>query len=156
MININKQSWHYRFIKYGLNWRPMPKDLCGYFKALFFSPFNGYLQLWENILEEDLASFIGWSILIGIIGNILYLLFPFSYLSEFFLSAGFFPFIVAGFLSAVTLILGTGTGLYIVYNLLYQKSRPKLQRVLSFKPPLLLSYLKAKKQKICPLIEYKD
>lgn len=152
-ININTKSWHFRLIR---NFDSKPKsNLCGYF--------------WQVVKYIILSVFI---VSVGII-----LVSAFAFFSLYIIgliagstlaSVGIFPasfidvpntfnwryVVLSIVIDAVIAAFIYGKHKYDEYR--YEKAEKSNGTEKSTKPNLLFEFVKAKKQKICPLINFVD
>ncbi|BBC78157.1 membrane protein [Escherichia phage EcS1] len=157
-MQIKRNSWHYKLNMFYCNnseWR-IPTSLCPYFwKTLFFTCFASFKALiigffaWflGHEIAIWLASYIG--IHLGTIGAIV-------------------PGVIVGAIMLATTIavgLGIAFGTHWVYEYIkdyfeerrYRKRRERIESGVPEKEPsLLVSFIKAKKSKYCPSLEFID
>ncbi len=158
-MNINKNSWHFKmnlWFKSGNIWK-MPKTLCGYFwttvlHILFSSAITIFIGSiawmfgWPLVAETGIFAWIGIS------------------LSTFWLNVVAVPvgavFIAAFVLAFAAIAFGFIFGLEKFKE--YRKNKQftkKLARVKAglpaeAEPLVFIQYLKARKQKVCQMIDY--
>lgn len=155
-LKFNKNSWHYKlvFFLYGRWYFPIPQystrkiSLCKYFwtvvTGVFIFPF---IKLWRSLPysirdHEDLGRAISiWAVICGIIHIVAW-----SFLAEYWW-LGFTVFFS---------VLGVGAliGAVIIFIIdLIDKHREK-QSKKTRRPSLLKEFIKARKNKVCPCIEF--
>jgi len=146
-MKINKLSLHYRFNKwyvedFGNRYWSKPTSLCAYFWHTVFNSLKICL-FWLCVI--GIGGFIfgfmlGKSIYVGLILDLNINLYPVTGWEYLFI-----PLIGWGF-SALVLLVTVGIPVWL-----------QLKRELNNKPDgLTVSYLKAKKEKICPMIDWSD
>lgn len=153
---INENSWHYKLFKlFNDEWQ-RPKTLCTYF--------------WSIVIPTFFVSIFGCAILVGltiICAESLQHWIIFSSLWTLLPSA----FILA--LLVVLLIIGLSVGLFVIPAHLHEKYKnykwkkdyalhiENIDRKNKGLPPIqpkksiIIEFLKARKAKMCPIIEYK-
>jgi len=137
MLEISKNSWHYRLWMLGRDSTSRPKNLCKYF---------WHLAIFKILLPFVLGSFV----LLGI-GALLYVIWG-------------HPAVTAITILATLLCVGLVVGLIELGQRLYDKHQAKVElALLNPEPPkpkkepgVLRTFLKARKQKMCPLIQVID
>ena len=134
-MKINKSSWHYRYMKWvdekhgGLYGFP-PKNLCQYF----------WMFVWALLKIPLLFVITGL-----IVGGFLYvLLLGFAW--PFYTFEGL---LIPQFISFVCVCIAM---IGLLSNFIYMRSEESPDSVCS----LAVNYLKAKKQKVCPIIKYEN
>ena len=142
-MNISKNSWHYRTIR-NMNRQPS-RSLCMYF--------------WQVVFCSLFLYIIGPAVLIA--GGICI--------------AGLLPLVIGGLIThtpdsalfewvSVVKCWSVGIGSIVVFFavgwfavVLYNFTRGKISNYsVDKEPSVLVSYIQAKKQKVCPVIEFKD
>ncbi len=143
-MKISKQSWHYQLYQlmerldivtmYDKN------DLCSYMRGLIISisipitmilsPYTAYLFHITGVLDSHPP------------------------LVSFLVLAGLFLWTIVGLIADCLLIFVIGIHYINKYIISKIPKREKQQK--EKKPNILIEYLKAKKQKICPLIEFEE
>ena len=158
-MNINKNSWHFKmnlWFKSGNIWK-MPKTLCGYFWttvlhilfssaiAIFIGSF-AWMFGWQIVTETGILAWIGVS------------------LSAFWLNVVAVP--VGAVVIATFVLLFAAIAFGFIFGLEkfkeYRKNKQftkKLARVKAglpaeAEPSVFVQYLKARKRKVCPMIDY--
>jgi hypothetical protein len=132
---INKSSWHYRFIRWGRSGRSMPNSLCEYVRTLAFACIMAVigvlvvlaLSWFMLVLPVEL-----WLMQFGVI----------EYVKDEF---------VGGVIAHgiwVFCFCCTGAVKYIEWRDANRTKKP------ARKPSVIGAYFQAKKQKICPIVEY--
>lgn len=158
-MNINKNSWHFKmnlWFKSDNMWK-MPKTLCGYFwttvlHVLFSSAIITFIGSvawmfgWPIVADTGILSWIGIS------------------LSAFWLNAVAVP--VGAVVIAVFVLLFAAIAFGFIFGLekfkRYRNQKQytkKLARVKAglpaeAEPSVFVQYLKARKRKVCPMIDY--
>lgn len=135
MITIKKTSWHYRMIAATCDSGYPPRSLCGYSSALVFTLF------WALIAICGALALLG--LLVG--GPIQLWLGVFGVME---LTHDEFAF---GFIGqGIWVLVGLGW-LITRFNKWMYSREPKTKQ-----PSLIKAYIKAKKEKVCPVIEFVD
>ena len=133
-MKISKKSWHYRLISFFYT-KP-ERNLCAYIQELLIS----FLMLF-CLLFISVAAVIGLGFGIG-------------YATLYFIGISDIAIWKSILVSVVESLILVGS------ITLYEKRKvKKLLEEIEGKEPkesLVLNYIKAKKEKICPLIEFKD
>lgn len=150
-MNVNTKSWHYRFNVWRTNTSTTKRKntLCSYF--------------WFTVFNMTFISFIS-----GIFISLIYMI-GYRFHEELvkhgwdFISMPFYVSIPAIFFSGAIILaifvllalflLFVGCGAVHVFNKIkttYSEKHSKKEQ------GLVMSYIKAKKSKICPIIEFKD
>ena len=154
---ISKNSWHYRLLKFSYgNWG-IPKNLCPYFwklvvtifATIIFSVFNiwGHKIIKDKSIDEGFISFTNF-----VVGSLCWVV----CLILFVMGAVFFTtdqkLKETGYcLWIITIFVGVSLGSMTLYDYIKSKRTHKI------KPPSLVKeFLKAKKNKYCPKIDFKD
>lgn len=142
---VNKNSWHYRFNVWRTNeWKTeRKKTLCSYF---WFTVFNIVLVSLMVVGIIGLLSLIGGSANGELIKHGYDVLFPVLYPLLGVL-------VVAAAICFGVAVVGVIWAIVAGYQWGVQKY--KINRRVS-EPGLMISFIKAKKSKICPIIEFKD
>jgi len=131
-MKISPKSWHYNLVQLFFTGN-MPRTLCSYFWTFLLCLFFGLL----------LATFA-----LGLVAGAIYVLVaPWILIGE---AKNREEYILIG----IMFFMGYGFPV-IGFIINYIESRPKNYRP-SKGPSLLSQWLKAKKEKVCPIIEYKD
>lgn len=125
---INKSSWHYRFLQKMGVW-DMPTTLCSYF--------------WTLVAQIFLASLFGSLASLFTIGYPILAWSAFHNHSHQALN-GFIIIVMA------PTILGITFGVLYLHEKFEQRVNKKTE------PNILIEMIKATKNKVCPLITYKD
>lgn len=130
-LKVSKNSWHYRYMVDLLSF-DQPKTLCGYWWKL----------VWALISAPSVALVFIAVALFGLYVGLFFLTLP---VSQFFIDG------VTNGIRLLSLVLWTFVFLAIIkhYNLFWYRAEVKER-----KPNIAVEYIKAKKRKICPLIEY--
>lgn len=156
MIEFSRDSWHYRLVNRTLTTQYPSRSLCIYFWQIVWSlTVKGFHILkWPvPIMMVGVgAIFIFWpELLPGFIGYDEDNKMIFEYLSWFYTMGGI-CFIMAGMaVVAITVfftLLGIGMFIRTVINAI-KDSRPETEE-----PNVMVEYLKAKKERICPMIKF--
>ncbi|UNY41183.1 hypothetical protein [Klebsiella phage KP185] len=158
-MNINKNSWHFKmnlWFKSDNMWK-MPKTLCGYFWTTVF----------HILLSSAIAAFIGiiaWMFGWPIVAETGILAWMGIGLSAFWLNVVAVPVgavVIAAFvLLFAAIAFGFIFGLEKFKHYRNQKQyTKKLARVKAglpaeAEPSVFVQYLKARKRKVCPMIDY--
>lgn len=154
-MQISKKSWHFKLLDYYVIY---PKNLCSYFWLVVFLsliyPFDrAYKLLRIHVYLKYKVTKFWWNYILAPISiSILsfYFLFGDSWMDSFPFSFGL-PIAILISIGMLELVF---LGLYFLVEFLCFIDKRKKEKEPK-KPNLLFEYLKAKKQKICPLIEYK-
>lgn len=145
-MQISRQSWHHRFIRYSSI--KEPTNLCSYIRAFFQAFPLGVIKAFRKTGGE-IGEFLAVLILFSLFFHTLALLLPFGEVST---ALTVFAFITFPFLPTVLFIFFIIFGsLVFLCTKLYKKYSSSNKE-----PGFFLSYLEARKEKICPLIEYKE
>lgn len=135
-MKININSWHYKFID-KMNW-DHSKSLCIYFWQVVGASFFLYILLPTIVILCVAFLFLlvpcGFSLFLQIITDWQFGTTP---LSNYLWS------LASGYLVIITSVI-----VYFVYKKLIKGNLPKST------DNLLVSYIKAKKRRICPMIEF--
>lgn len=133
-MKISKSSWHYRFIDFFMKGDP-PVNLCSYFWTLVHRLF----------LFICLATFVIHFVLavIGVSWFVIYSIFDIKLPPSWLVRP------------IVTIVSGAGFGiaLGLLFALWQFLSLRVFQRRRKKQPSLIVEFIKAKKQKHCPLLE---
>ena len=152
-MNLSKNSWHYKFNK-AVDWSG-----CGEFKYKTRFSLCGYFWLTMfNIFVKIPVMFIGGVLLLSVLSFAAHFVFyaPVVWAVSLFgvnLPVVFATFHESWVIGQFVMICLSGIGLYVIYKRnthLFQSDKP------SYKPNIFLEYLKAKKRKVCPIIEVVD
>ncbi len=151
-MNISIDSWHYKLVRrYRPRWN-MPKSLCSYFWAVCF-----YLTL--NFLKY-LIGIAGIFYMITGLGAFWVIVMNFGDLGKASLvfHGWLTPALIAGILYVIMLVFVVIAVIFLIVStmitFLVRKITTKFK--LDSKPSLLESYLKARKEKVCPSLKYTD
>lgn len=155
-MNINVNSWHYRFIRSSFNGNSMPAtNLCPYVRQLVWACIKAFLVTFVILFISSLAGF--WA----------------SYLINTFFGlqlsqVAFFALAIIPGALTVALIVGTsaliGFGLYKVTEYFENRKSDKMYAIMQAKQDgtwvepevgLIRAYLTAKHDKICPKLDFK-
>jgi len=157
-MKISKNSWHYRFNKFLAGdgnysrWHGETKTLCGYF--------------WKTVLKISLLPFMAALVytLSFKLGKLFWLEVLYGFTNEqmkaYTLSGWELVWVPAfGLLIiAVALTIIIAVPSYIGYRRDIHREKKRLRRSLNNepepKPNIAVEYIKAKKRKICPLLDY--
>ena len=132
-MNISKKSWHYKFLKFmAVEESAIPENLCPYVRILIFKII---LLVFFTLLSFMLMCIVGEKL-----NNIL---FNFSFGSALDLFIHFF----VGAIGTAVFSVGAVSTLALID---YIKNRK------TTKVGVVSTYIKAKHDKICPKIEFKD
>ncbi|UYD59231.1 hypothetical protein HPMBJEAJ_00116 [Aeromonas phage avDM6] len=138
-MNIKTSSWHYRFVNSFFD--SVPRSLCPYFWKVVW----GLMIVTGIILLLLMASFsIGVSIL------------------EFFaVNIGLIAMIASPFVGilAIVIVIAVMVFIAISWEIMKSKLRNKKwsnKNLHEKKPSLVGSYIKARKEKICPTLNFVD
>lgn len=139
-MQVNKKSWHFRLAVWSKEYEHrVPGDLCGYMRTVAGGAFKMiaiavFLSIALGIASVSLISSVAW-VLLAFPGE----------------EWRFHPFAVIGttifLMSAVVTLIGLSCS---VKNKIASKKDPDLE------PGLIRSYIKAKKEKICPILEFTE
>lgn len=143
-MEISRKSWHYRMTAWCCNHygKTPSNSLCGYFWQMVFSPFVVIL-MYVTILVVALTMLWGLYFSGAMVCNVLHW---FNVLPDSFdMVPGVFNWrhLVASLLITICLIG------HILHNIHKDRNPTKKSNV-------VFEFIKAKKRKICPLIEFKD
>lgn len=155
-MNINVNSWHYRFIRSSFNGNVAPAtNLCPYVRQLVWASLKAFLVTFVVLLISGLAGM--WA----------------SDLINTFFALGLSPTalialaIIPGALTVATIVGACGLigfGIYKVTEYYENRKSDKMYEILKAKQEgtwvepevgLIRSYLTAKHDKICPKLEFK-
>ncbi len=137
MIKINKESWHYKLVKFGqTNEHEISNNLCTYF--------------WQSVKGVLLGMF--GIVIVTLIGStFLYMLAaPFMSL---LLPESIFAFILCIFYGVIIMkvaIESISEDHWLAIDVFAKFKSKEKER----KPSIIKEYLKAKKQKICPTLTF--
>lgn len=152
-MNISKNSWHYKLLK-KKSFGVIPTSLCSYFWKVAGAIFKGYVLPTITIVLFVTLS-VGSSYVIGRMVLEVTDTFP----KEDTATLG----IVMASLAIGMAVFALGTGLVLstvflesLFKEWVVKSSNKQQEKVDKQSGLLVSYLKAKKQKICPIITFTE
>lgn len=158
-MKINKKSWHYRFLKWNRSfYHEMPANLCGYVRSLLF---KDALVLFVAL---SLAASLGFAIYGWVIIGAHYSEYGLKMIGQtekYFGGCENFAIqmaLIAGIL-LVTGALLTGFVYLTVSIPDWQErygARKSSRTIKPQEPGLVRQWLKAKKEKVCPRIEYVD
>ncbi|QPB08933.1 hypothetical protein CPT_Metamorpho_196 [Klebsiella phage Metamorpho] len=156
-MNINKNSWHYKmnfWFKSGNIWK-MPKTLCGYFwttvmhlvmclAGFLFVSMVGIMFGAPLVVDAGLGAWLG-------------------------ISSGIWTWIVSAIVGIIAVIVLVSVIAITAFSILFGfsktkeaikeiKSKKEAARISAGLPtkeaPMFIQYLKARKQKVCPMINY--
>ena len=151
-MNVNTKSWHYRFNVWRTNtWKTRRKNtLCSYF---WFTVIN------MAFISSAVAVCVGLVYMLGYGFHEELLKYGYDFLS-FPYYTGHLIVLLLGCLLILCVVLVALVFLTVGWNvkLLFDKSIDLLNKRSNKEkePGLVMSYIKAKKSKICPIIEFKD
>lgn len=132
-MKISKKSWHYRFLK--AQRRAVPVSLCPYFWAVVFEALK-MLVIGASLLV--IAMFVAMVLFVTPIGY----MFDASWVTEKEIGAS------VTFWAAI-IIMTTVGGTRHFYRRLRQ-NRPVVHK----ESNIVTAYIKARKEKICPMLEF--
>lgn len=133
-MKISKKSWHYRLIDFA-GW-DHPRSLCAYFWFVVFAPIK--------ILVFALAALLAVVVCVG----------PFA---QLVIDA---PFVWVLFGGTLDVALLTALLIHLVMERRYQARHERIMRGENIwarkerKPSLLREWLRAKHEKVCPMLEF--
>ena len=150
---INRNSWHYKVAMLGDNEFALPKTLCPYFWYVVFKLFM--------VSTVTVAVSVGsWLIGLPVIGKIL------SLMGITLSKAGLtIPAVLTGIL-IIALVVGTGFLCVMGVSWLkdgfkekmrerrWAKAQAAEEAGVALEPNVLVEYIKTRKSKMCPIIEY--
>lgn len=139
MLKVSRRSWHYRLWKFGHPNRNDPKNLCRYFWFCVF------MCAWPLALGS--LALIGVGALVYVVANNLYVT---------GVGVGFVVAFAAGVLALVKLIQWQGHRLVSGVSYGFSSTGAAFSHVKHKEPGLLRSFIRAKKQKVCPMIQVVD
>lgn len=142
-MEISRQSKHYRFTSWvwGHFGKSPAKSLCGYFWQMVFAPF-ALIAFWGIIAFVVLLFVLFCLYLSGaMLSDVLHWI---GILPDSFAANGSFNW--RHMVISITLTTS-------VFGYLYRQEWKSTHEV---KDNVVIAYVKAKKRKICPIIEYKD
>lgn len=125
-MKISTESWHYKFLDAMLTDKPIPDSICPYVRAVV-----------GNILMI-VASVLTLIFLLTVIGLASKLVFGFNLTDNSYLEALYFFLIGLGFATLAGFLFAGG---FVLKNKHKQTG-------------LVFEYIKAKKEKICPKIDF--
>ena len=135
---VSKKSWHYKLNKmYNGAFLNKPETLCSYFWLTFFSVFLTLIMFLSFVI-------LFWAL--GYTGGV--------YLAAIF---GISSNIISSLIAIPVGIVVVGCILLVSFSLVF--SIKKMQETFSkndISQNLVVSYIKSRKSKYCPFIEYKD
>jgi len=159
---ISSKSWHYRFINFAQdNYWAHPKDLCSYIRLLLLSIFSAHTQLWaylwDSILKEKgsegitkiTARFLEIGFLFGILGLIIQ-----GYIGTILEGLSLGLIILGMFLIPIGIAFTFTIALIAFPFFWFNDKLEKQKNNIKVEDNLFLSWLKAKKEKVCPLVTY--
>lgn len=150
MMEISRKSWHYRVVKavYGY----ANQSLCIYFwqvvSALVVHAFHILFILFILFVAAFAFAFFAVPITWGI-GELGWIepVVPFE--------IAVVPiFVITVAVLAAALIIGINTTKYLYEEYRYKRNRKK--KLVAKEPNLVVEYWRAKKQKVCPTLKFKD
>ncbi|QGT53893.1 membrane protein [Acinetobacter phage vB_AbaM_Konradin] len=153
-MEINKSSWHYRFLRWTSSTGRVPDNLCGYVRtlliklslfsivSLFIVAVCGMVGLSVFILSEPLTH-------LAVIAG------PEWYTNNIWVNIVAIPLgamTIAGiFAIALGGVFGVAEGASYINNMLRKRSSDEYKS-----SSLIFNYLKAKHSKICQKLDFKD
>ncbi|QGZ15718.1 membrane protein [Acinetobacter phage vB_AbaM_Apostate] len=153
-MEINKSSWHYRFLRWTSSTRRVPDNLCGYVRtllirlslfcivSLFIVAVCGMVGLSVFVLTEPLTH-------LAVIAG------PEWYINNIWANIVAVPLgamTIAGiFAIALGGVFGVAEGASYINNMLRKRSSDEYKS-----SSLIFNYLKAKHSKICQKLDFKD
>ncbi len=147
-MEISRNSWHYRLCNFalGLHSKEPSSSLCKYFWQVLFSPvlITMFFVFWAFVIALVLVVlfYVPGSIANTLLCNLLGIL-PDSF------SVDLETFNYRSVLSSVVVIIGA-----FICSWIDDKNK---ERAAAGQPDgLVKSFIKAKKEKICPVLEFKD
>lgn len=147
MIKVSKNSWHYRL--YVSVWDSPPKDLCRFFWGTIAAMFLHVADFIGGILARLGTGFWRAVLFLFMIGMFIFLAVVIVLAT---IENPWFPLILMGCMAAVAALLAI-VGLLIVYLVDRDKEE---QKEGASTPTIAWEFVKAKKQRVCPLIEVID
>lgn len=173
-MELSKKSWLNKYLHWILfctdrvtynSWKGMPKSLCSYFWIsliiLLLSPILIPLRVFSNIsgVFREGSVFTNYmSCVLGILASLMLLgagggtaIELFNVDTETLTTLGFIGYSILGsicLMLMVGIILGCVVGAFYIGDVIKDKKRNK-------KPNIVGEFVKAKKDKVCPIIEYK-
>lgn len=157
MITVSAKSWHYRFIKWANRRHPSSiSSLCGYFWALVFA----FVKVVVFSVPVILVSIcLGGAALETFFGIPMKTLTGLQWLYVF--GAG-----VVSMAAIVLVAFGVGFGIVALVSFIqdaYQTKKAKwyakdyeAKRNGTYHPNVFVEYFKARKEKVCPTIKFKE
>lgn len=145
-MKVNKNSWHYKLLTgdifgiQGVNSWNVSSSLCLYFWQVVF------MLLWKGVALFFLTPFVINSLLILPLASIFGLITTGVIVQG---DTGLTVLVMELIVIIVFVIVWAGLSLYT-----FLKDKTDLAEVVEKEPNLFVEYLKAKKNKLCPIIEF--
>lgn len=171
-MKIKTSHWTYRYIKFILGQGVKPKTLCSYFwtfvACMLLLPFYGLARLggfyiylfsgfnnrydWDRFYDKDEYPDINFKFIIGMA----VITFVFNVFIAFCISYWMITLHVLGIIAIMVACVGLVFGIYAFFTSDTFRSLIKRSAKTPKQPNIFLEYLKARKQKVCPIIEYEE
>lgn len=164
-MKLSKSSWHARLYKFFIGWRNPPKSICPYFWSIvglliicipiiIFSTL-GYL-FDKYLLKEDSYEYNGWlsgdAIVMAFVANFLGTIL-FTAIRPIFMGLHITS-LWSAFAVAIYIVIIVLISAYFIVE--YRENRPMKPAKLPKEPSLFKIWFKAKKEKVCPRIDWED
>ena len=150
-MKVNENSWHYKMVTYNDGpYTTLPMTVCGYFWAVVWAIVKRVGSILRIVSVVSLFAFA-----IGSVFNFIFVGVQdgqgaFQLVS---LVTGAFIIIVMTIGAVLGFIIFLIAGIHIlILHMIACRKYPK--KKVDKKPNLVVEYLKAKKNKVCPLVEY--
>lgn len=158
MLNIKKSSWHYRMVD--AVWadffnKNISNSLCGYFWQVVFAPIVTIVMAAVILAVIAILGSGVFYVVGAVIGNLLahFGLLP----SSFLLEKGVFKW--EHVYASIGIDILIAAFFYSRYKYRQYKERKRAERSLSDEPEkvnLVVEFVKAKKRKVCPVLNFVD
>ena len=156
-MNINKNSWHYKmnfWFKSGNIWK-MPKTLCGYF--------------WTTVQHLVMCTVL--AIVVSAVGMMIGapLVVDAGLGAWLGISSTVLTWVVSAIVGIISVVVFLAGSVFTMFSIVFgfsklaetlkeRKAKKENARISAGLPvkeaPMVIQYLKARKQKICPMIDY--
>ena len=139
-MKINKSSWHYKCMTESFMYDGVPVDFCGY---------------WRSLIAK-----LGWAVLLGIFGGLIFTCMLTSIVELVLFITGNVPLNLGE--DQIAPAVGTFFWIILIFGYLgfsYSERVHLFKNVpYSFEdePSLIVQWYRAKKDKICPMLEFED
>jgi len=148
-MNVKKTSLHYRLLNWINSNRLWPKSLCAYLWALMWTlvtlPAQVFCKTMSNKFgwDRDIAEAFGLLTWFAVLGNVVALISG----SEPLMESAVVATVAIFWIIAVCSFLGIAPKAFGATYAIFAKSRVG---------NIVISYIKTKRQSVCPLIDYVD